>query len=330
MLSLFVIFVILLCFSAFFSGSETALFSLSRIQLHKFRESGAASASLIFEGLRQPRKMLITILLGNELINAAISIVGASMVSGFLPLGVKGQTMAAVAIITPIILVFGEIIPKNAALRFAPQFATAVIWPLHIFQTMVRPLRVAFTWMADRVVLTFGGSPEKAEPMIMEQEFRRMVDIGSQEGALEEEEREIIHNVFDFTDKVASEIMTPSDRIFSLPVDMPYEKVVDAIRFEKYRRVPFYEGDPRSFVGILHVRDLFSVHRRRKSGDEVQHREMLKPPLFIGPSTPLEELLREFQRTQMHMAIVRGEDGAVQGVVTMDDVLEELFGEMES
>ncbi|HPM40815.1 MAG TPA: hemolysin family protein [bacterium] len=330
MFSLSLVFIMLLGLSAFFSGSETALFSLSGVELHKFRLSRAGYAKKIFENLRYPRKILITILLGNELVNAAISIVGAAMVSMMLPLGVKGQTIAAVAIITPIILVFGEIIPKNVALGLAPQVAPVVIWPLHLFQTAVRPLRHAFTWVADRFVLFFGGSPEKSEPMIMEQEFRRMVDLGSKEGAIVEEEREIIHNVFDFTDKVVSDIMTPADRLYSLPVDMPYEQVIESIRGERFSRVPVHEGEPGRVVGILHVGDLFSLHRMRMAGRSAEVRDVLHEPLFIAPETPLESLMREFQRTQLHMAVVKNADGSMAGVVTMDDVLEELFGEMES
>lgn len=330
MFSLFLLFLILLCLSAFFSGSETALFSLSGVQLHKYRSSRAGSAAKLLENLRQPRKMLVTILLGNELVNVSISIVGAAIISQILPTGVKGQTIAAVAILTPILLVFGEIIPKNVAIRYAPQIAPVVIWPLHLFHKLVQPLRKVLTWIADLVVKLLGGRPEQIEPMIMEQEFRRLVDLGRKEGVIVEEEREIIHNVFEFSDKVVAEIMTPAEDVFALAVDLPFEQALEEIRSVQYSRVPFYEGRRDNVVGVLHVRDLFAFSRRRMAERGASLREILNPPLFIDSTTPLEKLLKEFQRTQQHMAIVRGSEGALRGVVTMDDVLEELFGEIES
>lgn len=329
MFSQLVLLVILLCCSAFFSASETALFSLSGVQIHRFRQQRAGSVAKLVENLRQPRKILITILLGNEFVNVSISIVGAAIVSRLLPIGVKGQTIAAVVMLTPIILVCGEILPKNVAIRFAPQLAPVMIWPLHFFHRLVRPLREVLTRIADRVVLLFGGAPERAEPMIMEEEFRRLVDLGRREGVIVEEERELIHNVFEFTDKVAADIMTPKEQLFALSVESPYEHMIEEIRSVQYSRIPFVEGERRDIVGILHVRDLFSLHRRRLAGEAGGIRDVLKPPLFVEPSTPLEVLLQEFQRTQMHMAIVRDAGGQLLGVVTMDDVLEELFGEME-
>lgn len=329
MFSLVLLLLMLLACSAFFSASETALFSLSGVQLHRFRQARAASAAKLVESLRQPRKMLVTILLGNELVNVSISIVGAAIISRLLPLGIEGQAVAAVAIMTPLILVCGEIVPKNVAIRYAALIAPIVVWPLSLFHRLVRPLRAVLTRIADRVILLTGGRPERAEPMIMEEEFRRLVDLGRKGGAIAPEEREIIHNVFEFTDKVVADIMTPAERVFSLSIDLPDDRVIEEIRSVQYSRVPFTEGTRNRVVGILHVRDLFAMHRRRLAGEELDLRDLLHPPLFISPSTPLEQLLQEFQRTQMHMAVVRGGDGKVKGVVTMGDVLEELFGEME-
>lgn len=329
MISDLALLVILLACSAFFSGSETALFSLSSVQLHRFRQQRASSVARLVENLRQPRAMLVTILLGNELVNITISILGASLISRLMPLGVRGQALAAVAILTPLILVCGEIIPKNIAMHFAAQLAPIVIWPLHLFHTAVRPLRQILTAVADRVVLWFGGRPELAEPMIMEQEFRRLVDLGRKGGVIAQEEREVIHNVFEFTDRVAADIMTPAERIFALPVDLPFERMLEEIKSVQFSRVPFYEGDRERVIGVLHVRDLFALHRRRLAGEGATVQDVLVPPLVIPPATPLEALLREFQRTQLHLALVRGEGGRIEGVVTMDDVLEALFGEME-
>lgn len=322
-------FILLLCCSAFFSASETALFSLSAVQLHGMKLKRSASGLKLLAVLREPRKMLITILLGNELANVSISIVGASIISRLIPAGVEMQTLAAVAIITPIILVSGEILPKNISLRFAPKLAPVLVWPLYLFYRIFRPIRVFLKWIADRVIKILGGEPDRSEPMIMEDEFRRLIDLGRKEGVIAREERELIHNVFEFTDKVVSDIMTPAEQVFSLPIDIPFERVLGEIKSVQFSRVPFHDGGMDNIAGIMHVRDLFSFHRRIQSGEKLDLCDMLHPPLFITESTPLEALLKEFQRTQLHMAIVRDSQEKFRGLVTMDDVLEELFGEME-
>lgn len=329
MFSLVVLFMLLLACAAFFSCSETALFSLSRVQVHRFREQKGHFAARLVECLRMPRHTLVTILFGNELVNVSMSIVGAAIVSGSTPYSLEAETLISVAIITPVILIFGEMLPKNLALRFAPQLAPILAVPIHLFYHAITPLRRLLSWLADRMVASLGGSPAEASPMIMEEEFRRLVDIGSRRGVIVEEEREIIHNVFAFTDKTAGDIMTKAHKLFALPVDLPYEQVIAAMRDQGYSRVPFYEGDPSHIVGILHVRDLFSFQMRRQAKKDEELTSLLRRPVFVSLRTPLEEVLREFQRTQTHMALVIGLEGELAGVVTMHDVQEELFGEMK-
>ncbi|MBN1283571.1 MAG: HlyC/CorC family transporter [Proteobacteria bacterium] len=323
-----VFFLLMLC-SMFFSGSETAIFSLSKLQVHRFREVDTRTAARLIELLKAPRRTLVTILFGNELANICISIVGAAIVGRMMQANVRVQTIVAIATITPIVMVFCEIIPKNVALRFAEQAARFVALPIGAFAKLIAPLREVLTWFAKKMVVLFGGTAESAEPMVMEEEYRRLVDMGLKEGAIEEEEREIIHNVFEFTDKRAGDIMTPAERIFALPIDLPYERLMEDLASTQWSRVPFYEGDRANVVGILHVRDLFTFNMRRKAGESPELRAYLKEPLFVAAATPLEDLLREFQRTRMHMAIVLGEAGDIRGLVTMDDVQEEMFGEIE-
>jgi putative hemolysin len=325
---MFSLFIILLLISAFFSASETALFSLSRVQVHRFRESKGPFAAKLVECLRAPRHTLVTILLGNELINVSISIVGAAIISRGMSASVEAETIVAVAVITPIILIVCEMIPKNIALPFAAQLAPLIAVPIHLFYHAITPVRRFLSWIADRIVERVGGEAPNGGPMIMEEEFRRLVDMGSRRGVIVEEEREIIHNVFAFTDKTVGDIMTKEDQIFSLPVDMPYEQVVEAIRERGFSRVPFHQGDRSNIVGILHVRDLFSFHlRREKQGAELL--SLLRRPVFVAEQTSLEDLLKEFQRTQVHLAIVVGERNQIAGLVTMHDVQEELFGRMK-
>jgi len=204
-----------------------------------------------------------------------------------------------------------------------------MVWPLHIFYCLVYPLRVVLTAIADVMIRIFGGKPEFTEPMIMENEYRNLIDLGRKEGVIIEEERELIHNVFEFTNKVASDIMTREERVFSLPLDLPYDRLMEEIRSTQFSRVPFYDSDRSKIVGILHVRDLLSFHRRKIVANATSIRDILRPAIFVDPGTPLEKLLSEFQKVHVHMAFVRDSGGELIGLVTMDDVLEELFGEIE-
>ncbi len=329
LLPFFIFFLFLILCSAFFSASETALFSLSRLQVHKFREDGGRTAERIIALLKSPRETLVTILFGNELVNISMSIVGAAIVDRLFDLGTKAETLLAVVIITPIVMLFCEITPKNVALRYADQTAPIVALPISLFARLISPLRCVLTWIARKTVVLFHGTMENGEPMIMEEEYRRLVDISRREGAIEEEEREIIHNVFEFTDKRVKDIMTPAENVFSLPIDISHERMMEELASTQWSRVPFYQGEKSRVIGILHVRDLFTFNMRKKVGEAPELKSFLREPLFVAQATPLEELLREFQRTRMHMAIVVGDMGELSGLVTMDDVQHELFGELE-
>ncbi len=329
MVFLIVIFILLMCCSAFFSSSETALFSLSQVQVHQFSERGGRSGKRLLALLMKPRDTLVTILLGNELVNVSISIVGAAIISRTIRLSVESQTILAVAIITPIIMIFCEIVPKNIALRFASPLAKKFVYPIHLFYRLIKPVRIILTAIASYMLRLFKGTTEEEGLMIMEEEYRRLVDMGKKEGAIVEEEREIIHKVFEFTDKRAGNIMTLAERIFALDIDMPYERLMEEIKSTQFSRVPFYEGNRSNFIGILHVRDLYSFNMRRAAGEDVQIRSLLRTPLFVKQGALLEDILKEFQKGRMHMALVVDDAGTFKGVVTMDDVLEELFGEIE-
>lgn len=320
-------FVLLLC-SAFFSSSETVLFSLSRIQIHKFRASKSSAAKSVVACVRQPRSWLATILFGNELVNVCFSIIGASIVNYYFAYGVMVQALIAVALITPVILIFGEIIPKNIAIRISPQLAPIMIVPLRIFYDIVKPFRFVMAKIADFFVVILGGHPEKAQPMIVEEEFRRLIDLGRREGVIVEEEREMIHNVFEFTDKVVSDIMTPIGGIFALPVNLPYKRMLDEIKAVQFSRIPLFESGIDNMIGVLHVRDLFGFHRKREQGGEQDIRSIVRDLLVVDSKKKIEELLNDFQQSRVHMAVVKS-GARVVGLVTMGDVLAELFGEIE-
>jgi CBS domain containing-hemolysin-like protein len=329
MLPLVLLILILLCCSAFFSSSETTLFSLSKVDIYRFKESKDKSSRMVVSALKRPRETLVTILLGNEFVNICISIVGASIIDRLFLASVERELLIAVVMVTPIVLVFGEIVPKNFALKWALHIVKIWIWPLRVFYWFVSPLRVMLTKIADGMVRLIGGSSGGNDAMIMEEEYRKLVDLGSKAGAIDAEERDLIHNVFEFSDKVASDIMTRAENVFTLPVNVPFEEMVLGMRENQFSRVPFFEWDTSNIVGVFHIRDLMPLHRKVLSGAQFDIRDYLLPPLFVRPETPLEDVLKDFQRTQIHMALVRDDDGKFLGLVTMGDVMAELFGDID-
>ncbi|MBI4211729.1 MAG: HlyC/CorC family transporter [Deltaproteobacteria bacterium] len=328
MIPLVFLFFIFLCFSAFFSSSETALFSLSKVHIHKFKHSKGFAARKVVECLCNPRHILVTILLGNEFVNIAMSIIGASIVSQLFPHGAYAETLLAVVIVTPVILIFGEIVPKNIALRFSRELAPVIVVPLRVFHVAITPLRIVLASIADGVIRIFGGSPENSSPMMMEQEFRQLIDLGKKEGVIIAEEHELIHNVFEFAGKVVCDIMTPKLALMTVSVDIPFTELLACMKKENFSRVPVYECQPENIIGILHVRDLFTFDRKRRTGSKDDIRELLHKPIFVGGNESIEVLLRKIQSSRMHMALVQDEQGSLIGVATLHDVLTELFGEM--
>lgn len=316
----------LLSLSAFFSCSETAIFSLTRAEIKFFKESSKKYARVVIGLLQRPRDTLITILFGNELVNVAIAVVVASVVYDFKgPVGWKVSTLISICIATPLILVFGEIVPKNIAIRYSKVLTPALVLPLNLFYRLTLPVRFVLTKFSERIVLFFGGDPDQVRSMIMEEEFRQLVELGYKEGILEEGELKLIHRIFEFGDKTASEIMTPVGRIFRISIDSPLEKVVQEVRATQFSRIPVYHKRQGDIAGILHSRDLFRLYRNAQRGHAQDIGEIVRPAHFAAENMSIETLLGDFQKLKVHIAMVVDRKNRVTGLVTMDDIIRLLF-----
>lgn len=330
MISPLLLILLLLMGSAFFSATETVIFSLSRAQIRRYQESKVWIVQQVGKLLEYPRDYLPTILLGNEMCNFSISMVAGVLIARLLILPPEQEIIASVVLITPFVLLCGEILPKNFALLVAPHIAPLFVPLIHVLHVFVTPVRRMLTFIADSVVRLFGGSPEQQHLLVLEQEFRQLVDLGTSHGVVGEEEREIIHNVFEFSDKTVRSIMVPKERLFMLHIGMPYERMLEQIQATEFRRIPLYDRDSDDVVGVLHVQSLFSLRHLQQPASLEQIRELLHEPLFVTPDEPLELLLRKIQQMRIHMALVRGQDGEILGAVTLHDVLETIFGEIEN
>lgn len=318
----------LLAFSAFFSGSEASLFSLGKWRLKQLEEKGHPQASGISSLLAQPRRLIISLLIGNELVNVAISALSASV---FISLLGDSSKWLSIAVITPLLLIVGEITPKLIAVKSPIRFSSWVAWPLGLFVRLVAPLRWVFKGVSEVIISLLGVSVTAQANIIREDEFRTLVDVGEKEGVLEASERELIENVFEFGDTTVADLMTPRVDIFSLSSDLTLEDILEEIQRHPFSRIPIYQGNREdNIIGILYAKDLLNLEKSRNQwGDKDNLQRFLRPPYFIPWSKKALELFQDFQKKKVHLAIVVDEYGGIAGLITMEDLLQTLFGEIE-
>jgi CBS domain containing-hemolysin-like protein len=300
--------------SASFAGSETALFSLSPLTLKRLRKEGHPQAAPLQRLASRPRELLSSLLIGNEFSDVAASVLAASIAVSLL--GDLGQ-LVAIAVMVPLMMLVGEVLPKVTAALNPVRFASAVVRPVALWVRLVAPVR----WVADRLLVLLPGRPEE-QGRILEEEFLKWVRSSHKEGLVQEVEREFIENVIAFERTTLSEVMTPRTDIFALEVTTPVDEAVARLRRRHFSRVPVYAKEEDNVIGILHAKDLLG---RPRAGDL---RPLLRPVRFAPETKRAEAMLWEMQKRRLHMVVVVDEYGGLAGLVTLDDLLEELFGEI--
>ena len=319
--------VLLLICSAFFSSAETALFGLQPVDLEAM---SGVSEKRVRALVSEPRQTLASILIGNETVNIALSTVSAGMLLQLFP----DKPWLNVVIITPLLLLAGEVVPKTFAFRFAPKLAPYSAQLLTPFARVVAPIRVVLSRIADAALVLTGGSKAPRQAELREAHLRAMIDQGREEGNIRAMERDILHRVFEFGDLNVAELMTHGPKVFSVNLLTPWDDLIKIVQESGMSRVPVWQGSPDNIVGILLVKRLLGLvaaqrlSGRNRSPSPRQIHKLLHPPRFVPATKAADELLAEFQARRSHMAIVVNELGRVVGVVTLDDLLEELVGEM--
>jgi len=311
----FVVLFVLLVLSGFFSSAETALFSISKAKaIHLAKEKGRTN-TLIKKMKDDPHRLLSTILIGNNLVN-----VGASAIATAITIGLVESHAVGIAtgIMTFAILIFGEIFPKSIATRNNILIARLVIFPIYWLSILFYPIILFLNFIPK---LT--GKIHK-KPIVTEEELMTFVEVVEEEGGIEEEEKELIENIFEFDDTNASEIMTPRADMFV--IDGDDELKLEAVVKSGFTRIPVIEGDIDHVVGILNVKDLLKY--QATSADEINVRQIMRQPYFVPENKKLDNLLQEFKKRKQHMAIIIDEHGGVSGLITLEDALEEIVGEI--
>ncbi|MFW6052350.1 MAG: hemolysin family protein [Desulfosalsimonas sp.] len=311
----FVLLAILIVFSGVFSSSETALFSISRTKARYLANSGGLANQLIFQMKEEPHRLLSTILIGNNLVNIGASSLATAVTIHYFSSYAVGITTG---IMTFIILVFGEIFPKTLAAQHNVALARALIIPLFWLSYLFYPVIWLLNFIPRLVGASRGGAP------VTEEELITFVDVVHEGGEINPEERELIYNIIKLDDVNVSEIMTPSADMFV--VEREKTPDLEKILQSGFTRIPVIEGDIDHVVGIVNVKDLFKQEIRSETGVDIE--KIMRPPYFVPEHKKLDQLLNQFKRKKEHAAIVVNEYGEVSGMVTLEDVLEAIVGDI--
>jgi len=331
--------IILIVLNAFFAASEIALISMNDTKLKLMAEEGNKRAVLLKKLVDEPSKFLATIQIGITLAGFFASAFAADNFSERLvdlikltgvPIPDSILKNVSVILITIVLsyfsLVFGELVPKRVAMKKAESIAMLVASPLNFLSSVTSPFVMFLTFSTNTIVRIFGIDPNKEEDNVTEEEIRMMVDVGEEKGAIDETEKEMINNIFEFNNKVVSEIMTHRTEISALPVDATLDEVIELINTEKYSRIPVYEDTIDNIIGIMHSKYLIKYIAEGGDRDNFDLRNLIRKPYYVPTSKRTDELFKELQRQRIHMAVIIDEYGGTAGIVTLEDLLEEIVG----
>jgi CBS domain containing-hemolysin-like protein len=313
----------LLCvfISGFCSGTEVALFSLRRVDREQLARSEAGVDRRIVRLLERPRRLIATVLIGNETFNSLIAVLALASVHLYCNFGSAWACAGvALAIALPLVVLVAEVTAKTLAAKSPLAWSRACVYPLTAFAVIVTPVRLVVGFLSELFLRPLGEAARTRPARdLSEQEFRSLVDAGSAQGQVDARERRLIHRVFEFSDKNVGQVMTPRERMFALSYELPMQRLVKEIAARGFSRVPVYQKSLDNIRGIIHAKDL--VRAPAKPLGDVLHE-----PLFVPRTTPVKRLFLTFKQKKVHMAIVVSEYGKVLGLVTMDDLLAQIFG----
>ncbi len=312
---------LLFVLSAFFSGSETALMSLDKLRLKYLVEKRRRGADRLEGVLAHPDRLLGAILVGNNLVNIAASVFATTF---FVELyGDRGELMT-ILILTPLLLIFSEVCPKTYAARYPEKLSFLVLRPILGVMWLLTPV----VWLVTGIsrLLTRFIKGEEKRPLISEDEIRSIISVGEQTGVVAKEKRRMLHGVFELSQIRVRDVMIPRTEVVGVEVQEPFESVLHIVQQARHSRFPVYEGSLDSVVGIIHSKDILNFVG--KTG-EFSLRDLARPPYFVPESKPIETLLQSFRRRHLHLAMVIDEYGGVEGIVTLEDIVEEIIGEIQ-
>lgn len=313
--------VILLGLSAFFSSAETALMACNKIRMKNLAEDGNKKAAKVLQVTENQPKMLSAILIGNNLVNLSASALATVFATNTFGSGAVGLSTG---ILTLLVLLFGEITPKGIASQKSDDIALAYAGYIYFLMQILTPVIYCINLLSQGVQRLLRIDLSKKQDAITEEELRTLVDMGHEEGVIETDEKKMITNVFDFGDQVAKDIMIPRVEMTCVDVETDFQEVLEIFRKERYTRMPVYEEDTDNIIGILNIKDVFLKGQERN----FSLRSLMRQPLFTFELKKVSKLLNEMRKSSSNVAIVLNEYGSCVGMITLEDMLEEIVGDI--
>ena len=317
----FIVLIILLFLSGFFSSAETALTTVSKITMRSMADDGDKRAALVLDVIEnQKTKMLSAILIGNNIVNISASSLATTLAYSF------GGYMVSIvtAVLTVLILVFGEITPKSMATLRAVKFSLSYIRGIHFLMTILTPFIFIVNLFSRGILVLLRINPDEANKAMTEDELRTIVDVSHEDGVIESEEKEMIYNVFDLGDAKAKDVMVPRVHVTFADVNNTYTELIDIYKEDKFTRLPVYEDTTDNVIGTINMKDLLLFDDR----EHFKVRDILREAYFTYEYKNISELLVEMRDASINIAIVLDEYGETAGIITLEDILEEIVGEI--
>ena len=324
--------------NGFFAASEIAIIATRKTRIESLVEKGVRSATLLARLKDDPDRFLATVQIGVTVVGTLASAIGGAAAIEYLKPLIQslplpfvtrwGESIAILLVVLPIAylsLVLGELVPKSLALRFSDRIAVLVARPIDFFSRLTSPLGKILTASSNAVLWFFGGKDTGGASFISEEEVKFLIREGAAKGIFDETEKELIHSVFEFVDTPVKAVMVPRTEIHAVDINMPPQEILKSFVDSGFSRIPVYEGEMDKVIGVLYNKDIF---RTLQEKGEFRARDLLHPPFFVPSSLPISQLLKELQRRRSAMAMVVNEFGEVEGLATLEDLLEEIVGEI--
>lgn len=323
-----IIIVVLLLFSAFFSASETALTAVSRARIFYLIKEGDKRAQRV-ERLRELKDRLIgAILLGNNMVNIAAASLATTLAIGWF--GVEMGPLYATVVMTVVVLIFSEVLPKTIAIHNAERVALTVVYPLSFIIRLLMPVTALVQWLIRMMLRMIGVNPEKSSFVSASDVIRGTIELHHSEGEVEKQDRDMLGSILDLSEREISEVMIHRKQVDAIDMALEPDAIVDAAMKSMHSRIPLYKDSPDNIIGILHIKDVLRLVMSRKSG---MTREMIRriagKPWFVPDTTSLDDQLFAFRHRRKHFACVVDEYGAFLGIVTLEDIIEEIVGDID-
>lgn len=329
-LLIIVSFIFFLLLSAFFSSAETAFTAINKVKLRSLIDQKAAGAETLAKILERPKRLLTALLLGNNIANVGASALATAVTLDTLHrLGVENFALGMAVItgiMTFILLIFGEITPKTFAYKSPVSFALMIQRPVYLYLIAFHPIIVMFTFITRSITRVMGLSLEEEEGLLTSDEIKSLVKMGEEEGVLEKGEKDMIHSIFEFSETVAREIMTPRPDAVCVECNTPLTEVIKLISKSGHSRIPVFEEKVDNIVGIIYAKDLLVLNGQM---DGMHLKNAMREAVFIPETKNIEDLFHQMKKEKFHMAIVADEYGGMSGLVTLEDIIEEIIGEIQ-